>query len=161
MKWLSFLILLFSFTVIQAQQPVAKIKITDLEKTIAQSKTPLVINFWATFCIPCIEELPYFLEAANTYKKDSLTLLLVSLDLEDEYPAGIQKFMTKHKVQTPVAWLNETNADYFLPKIDKKWEGGIPATLFINNATGYRSFHGDQLSKEELTATIEKMLKKQ
>lgn len=160
MKLLLFIAIIFSCITLTAQPSIAKIKITDLEKTIAGSKTPLIVNFWATFCIPCIEELPYFLEAANTYKKDSLTLLLVSLDLEDEYPAGIQKFMTKHKIGVPVAWLNETDADYFLPKIDKKWEGAIPATLFINNAVGYRSFHGDQLSKQELLSTIEKMLEK-
>lgn len=160
MKFLFFIAIAFSCTAVTAQQSVAKIKITDLEKTIAESKTPLVVNFWATFCIPCIEELPYFLEAAETYKKDSLTLLLVSLDLDDEYPAGIQKFMTKHKIKVRVAWLDETNADYFLPKIDKKWEGAIPATLFINNATKYRSFSGDQLSKKQLITTIEKMLKK-
>ncbi len=159
MKFLFSIAIVFCCTTLNAQQSVAKIKITDLEKTIAESKTPLVVNFWATFCIPCIEELPYFLEAAETYKKDSLTLLLVSLDLEDEYPTGIQKFMIKHKIQVPVAWLDETNADYFLPKIDKKWEGAIPATLFINNATKYRSFHGDQLSKKELITIIEKMLK--
>lgn len=160
MKLLLSIAIIFSCIAGKAQSPIAKIKITDLEKTIAESKTPLVINFWATFCIPCIEELPYFLEAANTYKKDSLTLLLVSLDLEDEYPAGIQKFIGKHKIQVPVAWLDETNADYFLPKIDKNWEGAIPATLFINNATGYRSFHGDQLSREKLISTIQQMLQK-
>lgn len=161
MKLLFSIVIIFSCIAGTAQSAIAKLKITDLEKTIAESKTPLVINFWATFCIPCIEELPYFLEAANTYKKDSLTLLLVSLDLEDEYPAGIQKFMNKHKIQVPVAWLDETNADYFLPKIDKNWEGAIPATLFINNATGYRSFKGDQLSKEELNLTIRQMLQPQ
>lgn len=159
MKFLYSIVVIFLCTALTAQPAVTKIKITDLEQTIAESKTPLVVNFWATFCIPCIEELPYFLKAAETYKKDSLTLLLVSLDLEDEYPAGIQKFIQKHKVKVPVAWLNETNADYFLPKIDKKWEGAIPATLFINNATNYRSFHGDQLSENELISTIEQMLK--
>lgn len=143
----------------QLQNPV-KIKITDYEKIIAASKTPLVVNFWATFCIPCIQELPYFLEAAKKYKKDSLQLILVSLDLEDEYPEGIKKFMAKHKINVPVYWLDETNADYFLPKIDAQWEGAIPATVFINNATGYRRFTGDKISEQQLTTYIRELLHK-
>ncbi len=143
----------------QLQNPV-KIKIADYEKLIAESKKPLVVNFWATFCIPCIQELPYFLEAAKKYSKDSMQLILVSLDLEDEYPAGIKKFMEKHKINVPVYWLDETNADYFLPKIDAKWEGAIPATVFINNATGYRRFVGDKISEEQLTAYIRELLQK-
>ena len=133
-------------------QEIRKVKITEVEKIIAESKTPLIINIWATWCKPCIEELPYFQEEIK--KHDSLQLLLVSLDFKEAFPDGNTKFMNKRKITAPVVWLDETNADYFCPKIDPKWSGAIPATLFINNKTGYRNFVEAQISREKLKKEI-------
>ena len=135
-------------------QEIRRVKITDVEKIIAESTTPLVINMWATWCIPCIEELPYFLEEVKAHKKDSIQLLLVSLDFKESFPEGIEKFVDKRKIDATVLWLDETNADYFCPKIDNKWSGAIPATLFINNKKSYRKFVEDQLSHEALKKEI-------
>ena len=135
-------------------QEIKKVKITDLEKMIAESKTPLIINFWATWCKPCLEEIPYFMEEVKNHVKDSLKLLLVSLDMDDAYPVQIKKTIAKRKITVPVQWLNETNADYFCPKIDPKWSGAIPASLFINNKTGHRKFFEEQLSHENLKKEI-------
>jgi len=57
-----------------------------------------------------------------------------------------------------VAWLDETNADYFCPKIDAKWSGAIPATLFINNKSGYRKFMESQISHDDLKKEIRKLI---
>lgn len=127
-------------------QSVKKIKITDLEKTIKQSKTPLIVNFWATFCIPCIEEIPYFQTMVKKYEKDSVKLLLVSLDMQDDY-TKVKPFAVKRKFTAPIVWLDETNADYFCPKVDSTWSGAIPATLFVNNKTGYRKFIEEKLAE--------------
>ena len=135
-------------------QEIKSVKITDIEKIIAESKTPLIINMWATWCLPCIEELPYFQNEVAEHSKDSLQLILVSLDFKESFPSGIVKFMNKRKITAPVVWLDETNADYFCPKIDAKWSGAIPATLFINNKTGYRKFIEEQVSREELEKLI-------
>jgi len=131
-------------------QEVSKIKITELEKIITESKEPLIINLWATWCGPCVEELPYFLEEWKDKKEKGLRLILVSLDFEDDYPEKIEKFMSRRKIKPPVMWLNETDADYFCPKIDPRWSGAIPASLFINNTTGYRSFFEGQMSSKEI-----------
>lgn len=151
-------------TAICFSQEVKSVKITDIEKIIAESKTPLIVNMWATWCKPCIEELPYFLEEVNNYNAskgsmDSLQLLLVSLDFEFAFPDGIKKFADKRKINVPIVWLNETNADYFCPKIDAKWSGAIPASLFINKKTGYRNFIEEQISHDQLKAEIKAMLK--
>ena len=136
-------------------------KITDVEKIIAASKTPLIINMWATWCKPCIEEIPYFLEEIKkrNEKNDSVQLILVSLDFKESFPSGISAFVRKRKFDAPVVWLDETNADYFCPKIDPKWSGAIPATLFINNKTGYRKFIEEQIEHEELKEEIKKLVK--
>ena len=140
-------------------QSIKKIKITDLEKTIAESKTPLIVNFWATFCKPCIAEIPYFQTSIKKYPKDSIVLLLVSLDLQEYYPAKIKSFAAKQKFTSPILWLDEYNADYFCPKVDSAWSGAIPASLFINNKTGYRKFFEEQLPKEKLEKQLDAMLK--
>ena len=142
-----------SFVVASAQE-IKQVKITDLEKIIAESKTPMLINFWATWCRPCIEEIPYFQEEVKKHRKDSLQLILVSVDYKEEYPKGIAAMAIKRKFSYPIFWLNETNADYFCPKIDLKWGGAVPATLFINNRTGYRKFFEEQLSKDVLKKEI-------
>jgi len=141
-------------------QEVKKIKITDLEKIIAESKTPLIINMWATWCKPCIEEIPYFLKEVDEHRKDSVQLLLVSLDFKEAFPNEISTFAAKGKFNAPIVWLDETNADYFCPKIDAKWSGAIPATLFINNKTGYRKFFEEQISYEKLQQEIKAILEK-
>jgi thiol-disulfide isomerase/thioredoxin len=147
--FLIFAFLLFTFSL--WAQEIKKIKITDLEKTIQESKSPLIVNFWATYCQPCIEEIPYFEVLA---KKNGISLLLVSLDLEKSFPTEIKNFVAKKKYSSPVQWLDESDADYFCPKVDNAWSGALPASLFINNKTGYRKFVEAQLSRAQLEKEI-------
>jgi thiol-disulfide isomerase/thioredoxin len=151
-------LIIIIFTMHANAQDVLRVKATDVEKIIAESKTPLIVNMWATWCVPCIEELPYFLEELKDHKKDSLQLILVSLDFKESFPEAINKFIDKRKIKTTVLWLDETDADYFCPKIDPKWSGAIPATLFINNKKSYRKFIEEQISHDELKKEIRAIL---
>jgi len=156
MKKLAILILMLCIFDAAFAQKIKKIRITQLADYIQQSKGPLIVTFWATFCTPCCKEIPYFQTQAA---KDTVELLLVSLDLPDYYPAKIDNFATKQKFTAPIAWLNETNADLFCPLIDKKWSGAIPASLFVNNATGYRKFVEGQVTEGKLKLVIGEMKK--
>ncbi|MEJ7768540.1 MAG: redoxin domain-containing protein, partial [Chitinophagaceae bacterium] len=108
-------------------QSVKKMNISDLEAYIKQSEKPLVVNFWATFCKPCIEEIPYFQNTIKEKYDGLVDLVLVSLDLPEYFPYRLSYFGTQKNISVPIVWLNETNADYFCPKIDMKWSGAIPA----------------------------------
>lgn len=139
-------------------QSVRKVKITDLQNTIAQSDHPLIVNFWATFCIPCNKEIPYFQQTVARYQNEKVELILVSLDLPDYYPARIADFARSRGYTSSLWWLDETNADYFCPKVDPKWSGGIPCSLFINNKTHYRRFFDRQLTEPQVEMEIKKLV---
>ncbi len=147
------LLFVFSTGLLQSQE-VKRIKITELEATIKKAENPLIVNFWATFCVPCLEELPYFQSLTKKYVADSVQLILVSLDFKEAVPKRLLATAKKFRIEGPLLWLDETDADYFCTKIDSSWSGGIPGTLFINNKTGYRQFFEEQLSQEKLQKEI-------
>ena len=138
-------------------QNIRAVKVSELQKLIRETPKPLIINFWATWCGPCIEEIPYF-EKLVARHKDSIQLILVSLDFREEFPQGIAKAAAKRKFQSAIKWLNESNADYFCPRIDSSWGGALPASLFINNSKKYRLFREGQINEAEMEKLIRKTL---
>ena len=139
-------------------QDIKKVKITELEAYIQHCDHPLIVNFWATFCAPCVKEIPWFQSMAARYKDQGVELLLVSLDLPADYPGKISAFVHKNNYTVPILWLNETDADYFCPKVDPKWSGGIPSSLFINNKTHYRRFFDRQLTELQVEPAIKALI---
>ena len=154
-----FLGILLFFSLGLSAQDTEKWKIARLENYIKEAKRPLIVNFWATFCKPCIEEIPYFESLVEKYDSEGIDLLLVSLDMKDAYPK-IKQFAAKYGFNSPIVYLDETNADLFCPKVDEKWSGGIPASLFINNKTGYRKFFEEQIPENKLEKEIQMLIKK-
>lgn len=158
-KQLFMLILLLGSLCIMAKgQEIPRVKITDLSAFIQRTDKPLVLNFWSTTCKPCIAEIPYFQEKVKAFEADSVRLVLVSLDMPDYYPHKISAFAKARNFYAPIQWLDETNADYFCPVIDSNWSGVIPATLFINNKTGYRYFQEEKIKPEKLEEILRKLV---
>lgn len=151
-------LMVFSFTQTKAQE-IPKWKLADLQAAMKNAEKPTIFNFWATFCKPCIEEMPYFQELVKKYDSAGVQLILVNLDVQQAYPAKIKKFAEKQKITAPIAFLDETDADLFCPAVDPSWSGAIPASLFVNNKTGYRKFFEEQLSKPQLEKEILLLIK--
>jgi thiol-disulfide isomerase/thioredoxin len=152
-KHLLFIIFLIAYNFAEAQT-VSSWKVTKLQDYIEKSNSVLVINFWATFCKPCLEELPYYQAIVKKYKPQKVKLVMVSMDLRNAYRAKVTAFVKKNKFTNKNIWLNETNADYFCPKVDKDWMGGIPATLFVNNKSGYRKMFEQQMEPGEFETEL-------
>lgn len=146
-------------TVQSRAQAIPVWKLEDLKKAVERPTSPVIINFWATFCKLCIEELPHFQKLAARYKASGVELILVSLDLADAYPKKIAAFKKRVGITSKVVWLNESNADVFCPAVDSSWSGVIPATLFFNPQTGYRKFYEEELPAKKVEAEIKAMLK--
>ena len=160
-KRLLFLPVFFSFALVCSSQSIPKWKIEDVVRSFsAKNDTVYVVNFWATFCKPCIAEIPDFIKIVEKYKTQKVKLLLVSLDLPAYYPARVAAFAKKNKYKTNIVWLNETDADHFCPMIDNKWSGAIPSTIIVNNKTGYRKFVEDQISPADFEAALKAAIAK-
>jgi thiol-disulfide isomerase/thioredoxin len=140
-------------------QKVQRVKIEELAAYIKKADHPLIVNFWATWCVPCVHELPYFQAGAKKYSEQKVELVLVSLDFAPDYPKKIEEFLKKNQYSGSFYWLDETNADHFCPKIDERWDGAIPASLFLNPKTGYRSFYERQLTEPQLELELKALVK--
>src|SRR5215203_4739110 len=93
-----------------------------------------VINFWATWCAPCIKELPLFEKLTESRSDVKVTLVSMDIDL-DPNPEKVNKFVARKKLKSTVVILNEKNPNDWIEKIEKEWSGAIPATLVINTKT--------------------------
>jgi thiol-disulfide isomerase/thioredoxin len=140
-------------------QEVRRIKITELEMVISKSNHPLLINFWATWCKPCVEELPSLIREVQAHKGDSLQLILVSLDEKENFPGKLRDFIRAREYEGTFLWLEETNADLFCPVIDTSWSGAIPATLFLNKKNAYRKFVEAKLTDRILQDILRDMFR--
>ena len=110
-----------------------------------------IVNFWATWCAPCVKELPEFEELYHKYKEKNVELVLVSLDYPDQYESKLKPFMIKHNLQGRVICLDDAAMNVWIPKVNDEWDGGLPATLIYNkNKRGffYRTFTYDELEAE-------------
>ena len=122
------------------------------------SSVPVVINFFATWCKPCVQELPWFENTVPNYKGKEVKLLLVSLDYAEDYPKNIASFARKNNISSQIVWLDESDPNSFCPKIDKRWEGTIPVSLMINKATNFRAFFDHQLPEGQLKLALDKLI---
>jgi len=139
-------------------QEIKKLSIDDLDAYIAKSNKPLVVNFWATWCSSCVDEIPYFISTVKEKYGNQVELLLVSLDVKRYYPTTIRAFAAKKNFVAPIAWLSETNADVFCPRINNRWSGEIPVTLMVNNPKSYRKFIGRALTQPQLELELKTLV---
>lgn len=122
-------------------------------------ETTYVINFWATWCLPCVKELPYFEQLNEKYKGQNVKVILVSLDLPKKVESNLIPFINKKNLKSEIIHLNDPDANTWIEKVDKSWAGSIPATVIYNKNS--RVFAEDSYSslkelEEELLTIIKK-----
>lgn len=146
----------FGLASLQAQK-IEQIGIPELEKLLASPADELhVVNFWATWCPPCVTELPHFEKLAKEYQGKGVKFILISLDFPSQMDTKLIPFLKKNKITADVRLM--TNLDYnsWIEKVDSGWQGNIPVTLFFNNSGKIKYFHPSEVTEKELRDLITK-----
>lgn len=142
-----------------AQSKIPAMKVDSLVALYQQPGMVVVVNFWSTWCQPCVEEMPHFISVAKGLAKQGVQLWLVSQDSKKLYnKGGLDAFIKRKGWKGSFVWLDETDADYYCPKVDSAWGGAIPATLIINMGKNYRKFFEESLTEDQLRDEIKKAM---
>lgn len=106
----------------------------------------LVCNFWATWCKPCIEEMPYFDKLQDEFQGKKIKVLFVSLDNPKEREKLVTTFVRKKQVRSETVLLDEKKLtqDEWIQKLMPNWEGDIPATIFVKSSNDIREFYAGE-----------------
>ncbi|NNE33402.1 MAG: TlpA family protein disulfide reductase [Winogradskyella sp.] len=115
-----------------------------------------VVNFWATWCAPCIKELPYFETVNETYDDKGVEVLLVSLDFPRQYETQLIPYIKKHKLKSKVVAFDDTNQNRWIPAINENWSGAIPATIIYKG--DQRKFYEQSFTLEELETELKQFI---
>ena len=122
-----------------------------------ENDTTYVINFWATWCKPCVKELPYFDKLYDEYQDEKVRIILVSLDFPKQIESKLIPYIMKNNLKPEVMLLTDGNANAWLGRVDKQWDGAIPITLIYNKKE--RDFvFGDVSNYEELKSRVDPLI---
>ena len=142
-------------------QPYTQVPVYDFESLQPllqkQNDTTYVINFWATWCKPCVAELPVFEELSSKYQTQKVKVLLVSLDFIKNYHTRLLPFINDKKIQSEVVLLNDPRSNQWIDRVSPQWSGAIPATLIYRN--NQRVFYERSFTLEQLEEEVQKFIK--
>ncbi len=121
-----------------------------------QSDTVFIIHFWATWCGPCVEEIPEIIKFNNAYINQKVKVILVSVDMRTKIKSALIPFLKKQDIEAKVIVISDPDMNRWIPLIDKKWEGTIPATLIFSK--NQRQFYPHPFNFDELETEVKKFI---
>ncbi len=146
-----------SIVVAQSQKTIRMMSFDDFEPMLYRETDSLyVVNFWATWCAPCVREIPAFEKLNEMYAHRKVKVLLVSLDFPNQLESRVIPFVQDMKVQSEVILLDERNPNRWIPLVDEAWTGAIPATVIYG--TEFRGFYQREFHFEELEEIIQPLI---
>lgn len=161
MKKLLFLLVLLMAGLPGGAQTIPYIKSARLThwKNV-ENDTLYVLNFWATWCAPCVAELPAFEKLHRQYAGKKVKVILISTDFRRDVDKKVIPFVKRKNLQSQVVFLDERTPNEWINLVSEEWTGSIPATLIVNKKGGYERFFEKQLSYKELEKAVVAGLKK-
>lgn len=155
------LLLFFAFTATGLLAQKQTVPVMDFESfqplLHQQNDTVYVINFWATWCIPCVKELPDFEQLNAKYKNKKFKMRLISLDFKSALQSRLMPFIEKHQLKAEVILLHAPDADAWIDLVDPSWSGAIPATVIYQGDK--RIFREGSYTYEEIESIVKPLIK--
>lgn len=150
-------LLIFTEASFAQESPVKVIGLQEFSRVSNPSDdTTYVFNFWATWCIPCVKELPDFLKLEEYYRNQKFKLILISLDFKKDLNSRLIPFLKERNIGSTVMLFSEPDPNSWIPKIHEAWSGAIPATLIVQK--NKRVFRESSLTFDELIAIINPLM---
>jgi thiol-disulfide isomerase/thioredoxin len=144
------ILLSVSSLMVSAQSKTVKlITYPQLEKRVSNADTVYIVNFWATWCGPCVAELPNFDKLQQTYKGQKVKVLLVSMDFKSKLNT-VKTFAKGKNLVSEVYLADKPSEQMFIDEIDKNWSGALPGTMIVNAKKGIRKFYEKEFTYDEL-----------
>lgn len=151
-----FILISFVISLQVSAQSTEVIDVATLESKLSETTNKIqVFNFWATWCGPCIKELPYF-ESVQASMSDKIDVNLITVDFVEDLEK-VNKFIARKGLKSNVYLIDNVDYNSWIDKVDTRWSGAIPATLIINPASGERKFVESELKEGELEKLIEEL----
>lgn len=136
---------------------VTQIDDAKIKQLLKPSGRPLLVNFWATWCVPCREEFPDLVKIDEEYR-GRIDFITVSLDFIEELDTGVPKFLSEMKAEMPTYLLISADENTLISSIAEDWSGGLPFTILYNEK-GEKTYLGHgKVNHETLKGEIEKTL---
>jgi thiol-disulfide isomerase/thioredoxin len=152
---LSTSLLLFSAGV--SQEDIRVLNFSQLEPHLhLKTDTVYLVNFWATWCKPCVEELPAFQKISDEYKNENVKILLVSLDFPSQVDSRLKPFLSENDISMKTVLLDDPNQNVWINKVHPSWSGSIPATLIYSGNS--RDFYEKSFTYTELKKIVEQKI---
>jgi thiol-disulfide isomerase/thioredoxin len=144
--------IILCYFLIFAQSNAQSVKSIDSDAlkalTYTMNDTTYVVNFWATWCSPCVKEIGYFEELHRQSESAYVKVILVSLDFPNQIDRRVIPFLKEKEITADVLLMTDLDYNSWIDQIDPSWSGAIPATLIYNKGT--RIFLEQELTRDEL-----------
>jgi len=134
-------------------QDIQKIDGDDVaELTNLSYDTTYVINFWATWCSPCVKEIPVFEKLHKEHVDSKVKVILVSLDFPGQIDSRVKPFLAEKGISAEVKIMTDMDYNAWIDRVDPSWTGAIPATLIYKKDK--RAFLEKEITYDELVKHI-------
>lgn len=145
-----------------AAREISTSEFKELLRRSAAAGRPLLINFWATWCHGCRQEMPDLVKISRQYRARGLVFVTVSMDKPTEIDKGVPEFLRQVGGSLKRAYLaNPSDADAIMRVADAAWEGQMPATFLYDKHGNLAYSHKGVITPSEVQAAIEKVLAEQ
>ena len=157
MKHLTILLVIILASLTSVAQKVDVINFAGFQQLLKDQATDktVVYNFWATWCKPCVEEMPYFEQLQAQYAAKGVKVVFVSLDFKSKLDK-VTEFVGKKDLKAEVILLYEPDFNSWIDKVSTEWSGAIPATLVVHGDK--KKFHEGQFTYQQLEAFVKPLL---